>query len=162
MPPEGLVSRVPQRLLCQPCSLVLPVLPAQGSGGPTDALLLCGFSSKSWYYHSSASYISRELLPISSSDPFYSVYLVLLLRIPCRDLTSVLILNRSYPFLVHRLLLPEESSRCNDSKQSRSSDKTPRTGQGLKIIKSTSLRLRMMSRARGNLESRQGDCAMGN
>lgn len=91
-----------------------------------------------------------------------SVYLVLLLCIPCRDLTHVLILNRIHPFLVHRLLLPEESGRCNYSKQSKSSDKTPCTGQGLKIIKPTSSESRMRSRAGGNLESRQGDYAAGN
>lgn len=90
------------------------------------------------------------------------VYLVLLLCIPCRDLTHVLILNRIHPFLVHRFLLPEESSRCNYSKQSKSSDKTPCIGQVLKIIKPTSSESRMMNGARGNLESRQGDCAVGN
>lgn len=90
-----------------------------------------------------------------------SVYLVLLLCIPCRDLTHVLILNGIHPFLVHRFLLPEESGRCNYSKQSQSSDKTPCTGQGLKIIKPASSESRMMSRVRGNLESRQGDYAVG-
>lgn len=163
MPPEGLVSGVPQRLVCPPCSLYLSGLPAQHSAGPTDALLLCGFPAKVSIsiLLPHAFYLNSCRSPVPT--PFIlSVYLVLLLCIPCRDLTHVLILNRIYPFLVHRLLLPEESGRCNYSKQSKSSDKTPCTGQGLKIIKATSSESRMMSRAGGNLESRQGDYAAGN